>query len=677
MVFSSGGMTRNALGLLAAIAVAACGAHSDLRSGLNIRPLPRVAQSQASLATDTNRSLKPPRYRFMINSDWGDQASVASYGYNLLDVTYKEAADALPAGTRALVWVGDYDNARCAWEVSDAALAAKIRAMAGDRKVVGYYFSDEPDPNACPNAPAEHKARSRLIHTLDPGKLAILAMDSNSDQASLRQLPRWVGVADYVGLDPYPCYRDKPCDYSWIDKIIAGASRAGLRYWGIAQAFEGGKWRWPTPAEATHMLAQWARSRQAGYMTFAWKWAGRSLHSRPRLLAVFKRFNRGALRSPAPAAKRRTLAGTADEIHYTFTGPTSLAFDWRGSANTIRFGRTSRYGKTVRAHRATPAPFSSAGPFWEARITGLKRGRSYHYSIGGGPDRLMATAPTKGFRFDVEADVGDSGSYSNVRSTQEQIAADKPAFVIVAGDLSYGNAHGQSAVDRHFNDVMVWSRRAAYMPAWGNHEWDSSADDLRNYKGRFAIPHGRASPGAPSQGCCGEDWGWFDAGVVRFISYPEPYTRATWPDWRSQVERLMASAQANPRIHFIVTFGHRPAYSTGHHSGESTLAGILDAFGDRYSKYVLNLNGHSHNYERFAPIHHVVHITAAGGGASLEPWATTDSRTEYRALHLEHVRVNVTSTAMEIQAVCGPASSADGGSCPVGKTIDSYVIRRR
>ena len=72
---------------------------------------------------------------------------------------------------------------------------------------------------------------------------------------------------------------------------------------------------------------------------------------------------------------------------------------------------------------------------------------------------------------------------------------------------------------------MVWSRRAAYMPVWGNHEWDDAkGDDLRNYKGRFALPHAAASPGAPAAGCCGEDWYWFDHGAVRFIIYPEPYT---------------------------------------------------------------------------------------------------------------------------------------------------------
>jgi len=143
-----------------------------------------------------------------------------------------------------------------------------------------------------------------------------------------------------------------------------------------------------------------------------------------------------------------------------------------------------------------------------------------------------------------------------------------------------------------------------------------------------------------------------------------------------QADRVLAAAQADPRIHFIVTFGHRPAYSTGYHSGESSLASILNTFGDQYSKYVLNLNGHSHDYERFAPIHRVVHITAAGGGAPLEPLKTTDSRTVYRSLHLEHVRVNVTATLMQIQAICGPPSSGDGSSCPVGSVIDSYTIRR-
>ena len=375
-------------------------------------------------------------------------------------------------------------------------------------------------------------------------------------------------------------------------------------------------------------------------------------------------------------ASAHSAVGTADEIHYTFTGPSSVAFDWRGTATDIRYGATTSYGSTATTHTPTPLPFSSAGPFQEVELTGLTPGATYHYSIGDGPDQTMATAPTRGFRFDVEADVGDSGSYGNVRSTQEQIAADKPAFVIVTGDLSYGNAHGQSAVDQHFNDVMAWSQQAAYMPAWGNHEWEiPAADDLRNYKGRFVVPNPQTSTTAPAPGCCGEDWGWFDAGGVRFISYPEPYASGTWPEWQSNADAIFAAAQADSSIHFIVTYGHRPAYSTGHHPGSATLAGILNTFGGRYSKYVLNLNAHSHDYERFQPINGVTHITAAGGGATLEtPWSSTDSRTAFRAMHLEHLRVDVSDSGMRMEAVCGPATIKDDMTCVQGSVIDSYTI---
>jgi len=375
-------------------------------------------------------------------------------------------------------------------------------------------------------------------------------------------------------------------------------------------------------------------------------------------------------------ASVESAVGTADEVHYTFTGPTSVAFDWRGTATDVRYGLTTSYGNTATAHTPDPLPFSSSGPFEEAEVTGLAAGTIYHYSIGGGTDQTMTTAPTGSFRFDVEADVGASTNYHNMPTIQGQIAADQPSFVLVVGDLTYGNDKGQVAVDQHFNDVMVWSEHAAYMPAWGNHEWDTATDDLRNYKGRFVLPHPQSSSAAPAVGCCGEDWSWFDSGGVRFISYPEPYDGdATWTEWQTNADAILAAAQADPSIHFIVTFGHRAAYSTGHHPGDAGIAAVLDTFGDRYSKYVLNLNGHSHDYERFQPIHGVTHITASGGGATLEPpWTSTDPRTAFRAMHQEHLRVDVSKTGMQIESVCGPATTNDDITCTQGSVIDSYTI---
>jgi Calcineurin-like phosphoesterase len=264
-----------------------------------------------------------PRYRYIYNSG-PDQAGAAANGWNLLDVGSSDAANALPAGTKGLVWVGDYDNGSCSWQLPDDDLTAEVSSAIGDAKVAGYFFSDEPDPDACPNAPAEHEARSDLIHSLDPAKFTVIVLDANSGQKSLDEIPLWKGAADYVGLDPYPCYQGQACDYAWINSVIAAADQAGLPYWGVAQAFNDSTWRWPTAAEESHMLSQWAASKQRGFMTFAWTWAGNDLTSRPALLRVLRQYNLGTVpntritaRPPRVTTRRRaafrfvsTIAGS-------------------------------------------------------------------------------------------------------------------------------------------------------------------------------------------------------------------------------------------------------------------------------------------------------------------------------------------------------------------------------
>jgi len=271
------------LGAVAALSASSAAVVSATSGRMSTNPVDEVAARKGN----------PPRYRYIFSSDSAPTA-VASHGWNLLDVSSQSAADQLPGRTRGMMYMGDYDNSTCDWEVSDAELTAKVAAMAGDPKVAGYYFSDEPDPHACPTAPGQHRARSQLIHGLDPGKMTVMTMDSNSGHASLDQIPLWVGAADYVGLDPYPCYHGAPCKYAWINAIIEAADRAGLSYWGVVQAFQDSTWRWPTAREERHMLCQWANSRESGYVVFSWTWAGQSLSNRPRLLRVLTRFNQGS-----------------------------------------------------------------------------------------------------------------------------------------------------------------------------------------------------------------------------------------------------------------------------------------------------------------------------------------------------------------------------------------------
>jgi hypothetical protein len=378
------------------------------------------------------------------------------------------------------------------------------------------------------------------------------------------------------------------------------------------------------------------------------------------------------------------------QIHFTYTAPDAVTFDWRGSDASLRVWAKNVAPRTIDAHRPEPAPFSSPGPWQEATVNGLIPGTDYQYEVGHPvrPTTLTFRAPaapgSSGFTFIAVGDMGASTASPAAAVVHRVIALSEPAFVIGLGDLTYGNEKTLADVDRHFDDVMVWSRRAAYMPVWGNHEWvDHKNDDLRNYKGRFALPHAMASPGAPAAGCCGEDWYWFDQGTVRFITYPEPYTAETWPDWARRAEPIFAEAQSSGQIKFIVTAGHRPAYSSGHYGIEPHLRAILDDFGKRFGKYVLNLSGHAHDYERTTPQSHVVHVTAGIGGKPLEHAATPcrwpDCKqppwVAFRAIHHGMVKLTVRADGIALEAVCaGRAPNDDSIRCGDGEIMDETLI---
>src|SRR6185436_19558386 len=139
----------------------------------------------------------------------------------------------------------------------------------------------------------------------------------------------------------------------------------------------------------------------------------------------------------------------ADDVHWTITGPASVAVDWRGSESTLYFGLTASYGQSVVAvsqagTTCDPAAVpgnAGTGPYYEARVTGLQSNTVYHYKIGSsGADHTFRTAPPaggSGFSVMVEGDVGDASSYSNMAAIQGMIAADLPRFVLVVGDLTY------------------------------------------------------------------------------------------------------------------------------------------------------------------------------------------------------------------------------------------------
>jgi hypothetical protein len=192
----------------------------------------------------------------------------ARLGFNLIDTAPdRSELKALQArGLKGFIWLGGYSNTRCAFNESDAWVRAHVRAIAGSPAIAGYFIDDEPDAALCPTAPAQMKARSALVKSIDPRPPTFIA------SYQVDQFARFAHTVDIIALDHYPCSHSHGCDYSVIDQEAAEADRLGIRYWGVIQA-HGDEWyRVPTPAELREEFDHWRATRMEGYLVFAWRW---------------------------------------------------------------------------------------------------------------------------------------------------------------------------------------------------------------------------------------------------------------------------------------------------------------------------------------------------------------------------------------------------------------------
>jgi hypothetical protein len=193
---------------------------------------------------------------------------------------------------KGLTWVGDYNKTACTWEQSDAQITSYVQAHVGDPKVGVWFISDEPwiggTPH-CAGAPAQHQARSALIHKIDPNAKTLMVVDSNSGQETLDQMGAWKAATDYVGLNPYMCWQGQLCHYEWIDKVAQAGQAAGLPVWGVIQAYgdpqgagqqmctttstpDCGMARLPTATEVHQEFVHWRATSMSSYLVFSWRW---------------------------------------------------------------------------------------------------------------------------------------------------------------------------------------------------------------------------------------------------------------------------------------------------------------------------------------------------------------------------------------------------------------------
>lgn len=252
-------------------------------------PTPSAAKASPSHSPGA-RALPPasPHGLHYISNTGDAWPKAAALGYNLVDMgADRETVDALPAGVRALVWLGSLDNTDCVPRYSWTEFTRAVDRMAGDPKVFGYYLSDEPHPDVCPSAASDIRARADYIHAHDPGRPAFIVVLSPSSRCptdhgcEYDQLRPAVTHVDLVGVDMFPCHVGAACAVSEIDERVGLAVSNGIPRSAIVPVFQAfgqactgssAYYRLPTTSEMRAMLARWRSLVPHPVFDFTYTW---------------------------------------------------------------------------------------------------------------------------------------------------------------------------------------------------------------------------------------------------------------------------------------------------------------------------------------------------------------------------------------------------------------------
>jgi hypothetical protein len=191
-------------------------------------------------------------------------------------------------GLKAIVWVGGWSNSRCAWDVPDGQLSARINSIKESPAILVYYLADQPSFSSCPNAPATFARRTSLIHKLHPGSKTF-AVIASWDRGPVDYL-RWQNAVDVLGFTLYPCHFlngdnstaktkiRQPCDFAGMtDNGIQRIEQAGITgYIGVLQDFQDCFYELPTNEDLITQVKHWQQLafHMNGYLFFSWNFSG-------------------------------------------------------------------------------------------------------------------------------------------------------------------------------------------------------------------------------------------------------------------------------------------------------------------------------------------------------------------------------------------------------------------
>ncbi|MDQ2813404.1 MAG: metallophosphoesterase family protein [Actinomycetota bacterium] len=286
----------------------------------------------------------------------------------------------------------------------------------------------------------------------------------------------------------------------------------------------------------------------------------------------------------------------------------------------------------------------------QARVRNLQPDTTYYYTIGheghpGGTPRSFRTAPqpNSGRLFTFTA-FGDQSVHASAHAMDRVVAAQRPAFHLLAGDIAYADNDGRgyrpARVKGLTSDVFhpgIWDQYLAqiapvasqipWMVTMGNHDMEAlySPNGYGGQLSRFAFP-GNGPVSCPTVYSFTYENVAFLALDANDVSYEIRanlgYSDGEQTKW---IAAELSKYRSQAGIDFIVVFLHHCAYSTGRTHGSD--GGVREHWSPLFDQYQVDLviNGHNHIYERTDPIRGGIVHRAAPAGTVVRP--ATDGTT--------------------------------------------------
>jgi hypothetical protein len=235
---------------------------------------------------------------------------------------------------------------------------------------------------------------------------------------------------------------------------------------------------------------------------------------------------------------------------------------------------------------------------------------------GSPPDALTGPAVLVG--------AGDIGVCGSTRDQATATLLDGiGGTVFAAGDTVYPDG---SPTDYASCYEPSWGRhKSRTRPAPGNHEYHTP--EAAGYFGYFGT-----AAGVPGQG-----WYAYDLGAWRiYVLNSNCGEVGGCGEGSEQLAWLRADLAANPRT-CTAAIWHAPLFTSGAHGGDETYRPFWKALWDNGAEIVLN--GHDHDYERFAPMRPngrwngklgIREFVVGTGGVGLRPFATVHPNSQVR-----------------------------------------------